>query len=257
MIRVFQLDTSLEWPAKSRRMKKIILSALLLSLLFNCSSSKEEASEAAQQGTSPSRYVEQNILVSDTLPDIKIKVAEEFNYAGSFYFEIIAASEEYPDSIRGKAVAAGDRFVFTKADKNKKLEKLFIVQLEGFLLSNDFIYNYRFDQAEQIGGRKYRHNTWFYNNRQLSLENPNNEGAKTLRFLEDKGYKLEDEFMMSRFVGLASEDRKHEIIIFYIEMMKGSIDHSIESFEALPEEEQRKIEERLAERSRKSFIIME
>ncbi|HMQ47653.1 MAG TPA: hypothetical protein PKA00_09565 [Saprospiraceae bacterium] len=204
----------------------------------------------------PSRSVEQNVLASDSLPAVQIKVADEFHFVGNFDFEIIANSDEYADSIQGKPIAKGERFVFASA-ADKVVDKLFIVQFEGFLPEYDFTYNYNFDKAEFIGSKKYRHNTWFYNNKELAQENPGNEGAKTTAFLEEKGYKLEDEFMMSRFVGLASEDRKNEIIIFYIEMLKHTTGYSLQEFEnTLPKEKANAIEQSFIERSKGSFLII-
>lgn len=203
------------------------------------------------------RAVEGHVLTSDATPEIEIEVAEEFGFVGHFPFEILGESEEYPERFRGKPVAAGERFVFAVSDENNVVEKLFIVQFEGFLPSNEFVYNYNFDTAESIGENKYRQNLWFYDARALAEDNPNSEGALTRRFLSDNGYSVADEYMMSRFVGLASEDRKSEIIIFYFEMLEGSTGHTLESFEnSLTPAEMRAIREAFTARSRESFTII-
>ncbi len=76
-------------------------------------------------------------------------------------------------------------------------------------------------------------------------------------FLQDKGYYLENEYMMSRFVGLASSDRKHEIIIYYIEMLRKHTGHTLEELESsVDKEETKKIRSELIDRSKKSFIII-
>ena len=36
-------------------------------------------------------------------------------------------------------------------------------------------------------------------------------------FLRERGYRLEDELMLSRFATVAGPDKKHELILFYIE----------------------------------------
>ena len=62
--------------------------------------------------------------------------------------------------------------------------------------------------------------------------------------------------MMSRFVGLASEDRKNEIIIFYIEMLNSETGYTLEEYErSVGREEKEAIRSSLIERSRKSFSI--
>ncbi len=63
--------------------------------------------------------------------------------------------------------------------------------------------------------------------------------------------------MMSRFVGLASKDRKNEIIIFYHEMLKTTIGYSLDEYEnSLSDEEDNSIRNLFIERSRKSFNII-
>lgn len=244
--------------------KNYLPTLLLLLILSSCQfSSKKTAKEKSlppvqkSQENLVSRSVVENVLISNELPAIKIKIDDEFKYLGSFEFEIIASSDEYPDEMKGKPVAAGERFVFSMSDEKGIIEKLFVVQLEGFLPSNDFIYNYNFDKAGFIGNNKYRHNTWFYNGKKSSAENPQSEGAKTIDFLEEKGLKLADELMMSRFVGLASEDRKNEIIIFYFEMLNKKTGYTLDQWEnSLPHQEKIKIDSAFVVRSKRSFTII-
>ena len=232
--------------------KQLTLIATVL-LFLSCGEKKQKTQETAEY--TPDRYVEDNRLISKILPEIEIQVADEFKYIGTFDFVLKARSEEAPPELQGKPIAAGDRYVFAKADVNQKIEKLFIVQLEGFLPEIDYTYNYNFSAADSIGNNRYRQNTWFYNSAQLAIENPENEGALTRNFLTAKGYTLEDEFMMSRWVGLASEDRKNEIIMYYLEMLKGRTGHTLEEYEALNKEEAGAIRNALVARSEESFSI--
>ena len=209
----------------------------------------------AKRGDSDRRTVDDQLLISPATPSFNIRVAEDLSYVGSFDFEIIADSEEYPLDVQGQPVAAGERFVFAAADDGQTISKLFIVQYEGFLPENEFTYNYDFSDAGMIGGYKFRHNVWLYDARQSALERPLGEGAKTLAFLEEKGLSVEPDFMMSRFVGLASEDRKNEIIIFYQEMLKGSTGYTSADLDTIPEHELAEIKQALEERARASFAI--
>lgn len=247
--------------------RKYLVALLTLTILGGCQFSRkkaiEEKSKSSVQESQESqeklelRSVSENVLISRDLPKIEIKVDDEFKYVGSFEFEIIASSDEYSKEMLGKPVAAGDRFVFSKNNENGIIEKLFVVQLEGFLPSNDLIYNYNFDNSEFIGNNKYRHNTWFHDGKKSSMENPKGEGALTLNFLQAKGLKLADELMMSRFVGLASDDRKNEIIIFYFEMLKNETGYSLDDWEnSVPREEKVKIDSAFVVRSKKSFTII-
>ncbi|BFP41828.1 hypothetical protein FGF1_26730 [Flavobacteriaceae bacterium GF1] len=238
--------------------KRYILITLAV-LLLSCQTRKNKVKDDLQS-VSPEktikRWVETNVLTSNNLPKIEIKVDNEFRFMGQFDFEILASSSEHPEDMQGKPVAAGERYIFARVDENRSVDKLFIVQFEGFLPENDFIYNYNFSNADSIGENRYRHNTWFYDSKKLARENPNGEGAKTRAFLEGKGYLLEDEFMMSRFVGLASEDRKNEIIIYYLEMLNKTTGISLEEYEnSISDEKAKSIRTSFIGRSRKSFDI--
>ena len=143
-------------------------------------------------------------------------------------------------------------------DNENEIGKLFIVQFEGFLPSNNLVYNYNFDNATPIGGNKYRLNTWYYDAVQLAQENPLGEGAKTQTFLKSKGLSFEDQFMMSRFVGLASDDRKNEIIIFYHEMLNKSTGYSLDEWEnSVSRDEVLSIDSAFVARSKNSFSVIE
>jgi len=241
-------------------MKKIILTFGILMLFLSCINKKKNLQEQFENGPKEnvsSRYVKDNTLFSNELPKIEIKVNSEFKFVGKFDFEIIANSDEYSKNMQGKPVASGERYVFVSTDKNRSVNKLFIVQLEGFLSENDLIYNYNFDKAEFIGKNKYRHNTWFYDSKKQTQENPLSEGAKTRVFLKEKGFLLEDEFMMSRYVGLASQDRKNEIIIFYQEMLNNTTGYSLNEYEnTITKNEANLIRKLFIERSKNSFNII-
>lgn len=240
-------------------MNKLFISITVLIVLLSCQTKKKEVKDEVQNLSSeklPKRSVDGNVLTSNKLPEIEITVNEEFSFIGQFDFEIIASSDEYPEHLQGKPVAAGERYIFATMDENRSINKLFIVQFEGFLPANEFIYNYNFSSADSIGGNKYRHNTWFYDSKKLAQENPNGEGAKTRTFLEGKGFILEDEFMMSRFVGLASDDRKNEIIIFYHEMLNKTTGESLDEYENSSSIAKAKsIRNSFIQRSRQSFNI--
>ncbi len=240
-------------------MNKLFILLTISTLLLSCQTKKKEVKDNTQNVSTEKsivRFVKGNTIISKKLPKIEIKVDEEFSFVGKFDFEIIASSDEYSEDMQGKPVAVGERYVFASTDENQSVNKLFIVQFEGFLPENDLIYNYNFDKSNFIGENKYRHNTWFYDSKKLAQGNPNNEGAKTRTFLEEKGFQLEDQFMMSRFVGLASENRKNEIIIFYHEMLKKTTGYSLEEYEkSINDEEVKAIRDSFIERSRRSFSI--
>ena len=239
------------------KLQLFLLSTLLI--IASCGNKKHKVQEKSSADTTekhPERYVRDNLLISKELPEITIQVADEFEYLGSFYFELKANSENTPAELKGKVHATGNRYVFAKSDESKKVQKLFIVQCEGFLPHIDNSYKYNFSNSEVLGNNQYRHNTWFYDSAQLAKEHPEDEGALTRAFLEDKGYTLEDHLMMSRWVGLASDDRRNEIIIYYLEMLKNTTGYTLDDYEQLETKEANEIRNALITRSRKSFTIV-
>lgn len=190
------------------------------------------------------RRVVNNLLISDKLPKIKIAVDKKFKYAGRFDFKI-------------RDVAAGERHVFVDA-KNGRVKRMFIAQFEGFLPGVDDFYRYSFDNAQLFGAHKFRHNTFAYSSKESRRENPENEGVLTVDFLQKKGYSVEDELMASRFLTVPDEEKKHELILFYIENVSAA-NHALSEFykDDEPTEVWKNISKDLTRRSLKAFEIRE
>ncbi|MDH3493361.1 MAG: hypothetical protein OEM82_07420, partial [Acidobacteriota bacterium] len=163
---------------------------------------------APTEADNPVRLVTDNVISSNGLPKIRIRVDKDFEYLGRFDFQI-------------RDVAAGERFVFVDAT-NKKVNRLFIAQFERFLPHIDDHYRYSFENALSFGVHKFRQNNYAYSNLEARQTNPNGEGVLTEDFLKRKGFELEDELMMSRFITVPRENRKHELILYYLENVSSS-----------------------------------
>lgn len=151
-----------------------------------------------------SRRVDNNVLISDSLPQIKIKVDPAIHYLGSFPFKI-------------KDIAAGERYVFAES-QGKKIKRAVIAQFEGFLPQSSEIYRYSFANAISIGTHKFNHNTFAFTNADAAKENPEDEAALTASFFKKKGFEIPEAWIVSRFLTLGDEStRKYELILFYQE----------------------------------------
>ncbi|NND70279.1 MAG: hypothetical protein HKN43_01740 [Rhodothermales bacterium] len=162
-----------------------------------------------------SRSVINNTVVSTALPEITFDVDPAFRFLGKFDFKI-------------RDVAVGQRFIFAD-EADGLVARLFIVQFENFLPSNEETYNYNFESAEDIGGHLFRQNTWAYSNADAERNNPTGEGALTAQFIRDAGLVLEDELIMSRFLTVPDKERRHEMILFYLEPAS-TTGYTIDSF---------------------------
>ncbi len=199
--------------------------------------------ESVVFGQAPDRRVVDNTLISAALPRIEVEIDKSFKYIGRFPFRI-------------RNVAAGERHLFVER-ANGKVERMFIEQFEGFLPHIDNFYRYKFENAMELGAFKFRQNNYAYSNKQARKENPFSEGVLTEDFLKIRGFELEDELMMSRFVAVVSEDKKHEFILYYAENVSES-DHTLDEFyeNDKPTAIWIQISIGLTERSLKSFKVL-
>lgn len=212
--------------------KGLILVCFLIAAALHLSAFSQE----------PKRIVLYNLIVSSALPKIEVEVSSEFKYAGRFDFMI-------------RHVAAGERVVFVDADE-KKVKRLFIAQFEGFFPEIDDFYRYSFENSMELGGLKFRHNTLAYSNKDSRMANPNGEGVLTADFLKKNGYILEDELMISRFVTVAGDDKKHELILYYFENVSTTGYGLKDLYEGdEPTEIWKEISKKLKVRSQESFAV--
>ena len=161
----------------------------------------------APADTTQRRYVDGNTFISTYLPPLRIEVDEAMTYVGAIDFIL-------------KEIAQVERHVFVQADAQQRIERMVIFQFEGFLETTDDYYRYRFTNPDTLGGLAFRHNTWYYDDAAQIANNPEAESARTRAFLEAKGYSLDAELMMSRFVAVVDEAKRHELILFYWENVR-------------------------------------
>jgi hypothetical protein len=154
------------------------------------------------------RSVRENVLTSRELPAIAITVSSDFEYAGRFPFTI-------------GGIAAGERYVFVDVEEGR-VRRTIIAQFESFLPSSGETYRYDFSKAMDWGGFRFRDNTFAYNEPAYSRDHPGNEAALTASFLRQRGLDVPDEWLVSRFVTLGDETRKHELILFYAEDLEST-----------------------------------
>jgi hypothetical protein len=191
----------------------------------------------------PIRKVEGNVLISSSLPSIKIQLDRAFHFLGSFPFRI-------------QQIAAGNRYVFIDGTP-EKVQRMFIAQFESFLPESTEIYRYNFDQADVMGKFRFRSNTFAFNVQDAIKENPESEASLTQKFLQTKGYKVPDEWMASRFLTLGDPSRKSEMILFYMEPVAAT-GHRLPEFYNGEEPTMlwRNIAKQLDTRSRTAFRIL-
>lgn len=151
---------------------------------------------------SAERSVEGQVLTSTALPALHLHLDEAFSFVGSFAFTI-------------RDVACGERFVFVDAEE-LTIKRMFVAQFERFT-NTDGTYNYSFANAETFAGHRFRYNPFAYSVTGARSRNPMGEAVLTDNYLEARSYASPDTFMVSRFLTVPDEARRHELILFYLE----------------------------------------
>jgi hypothetical protein len=189
-----------------------------------------------------SSRVENNTFISLQNPQIRVMISNEFQYVGSVPFTI-------------ENVAGGNRYVFVHATDDKHIQRMFIIQQEGFFPSSNDTYKYSITTPAKLGSFEYQHSVTMYDNDATIREEPGKEADVTHRFLIAQGYVLEPELVMSRFARPADVRHKHEIIFFCYENLS-SYRHKLADF---PEESdspgKQAIQQKVDENCRNAFRV--
>jgi len=159
-----------------------------------------DISHNAGQGRSLSK----NRLVSQKFPTIVIDVDKQLRQIGIINFPL-------------KKVAQVERYIFARSDKNGRIQRLFIAQFEAILSGIKGGYTFQVTNPTRIGNYDYQTNIGFFNFAQTIAANPGAEAEKTKAFLEQNGLNVNDDFLVARYARITGEEKRHEIIFFYLE----------------------------------------
>ena len=177
----------------------------------------------------PMRSFSDGLLVSEAAPVMSVRIPSDFEYLGPDVF-LLGENHE------------AERHHFIKREDDE-ITALLVFQFERILDGVPGQYEFNIPPEEHIAGSNYRfaqqpvrlgrhdyvHNTWAFNTRESARNNPGRESDRTLRMLDERGYKLDDGLIMARYVRAVGEDRRKEVIIFYMEPLQRN-GHDISDF---------------------------
>lgn len=153
-------------------------------------------------------------LVSSSGPALRIRVDPALRHIGASELEI-----------RGLALAERHHFVDAP---DGHVRRMFVVQFEGFLPSNDETYRYRLPDPVTMGGETYGSWVFGYSLAREIEEEPGAESADTARFLAAHGLSLDDEQLMARYARIIEPDARRELLLFYHEPLR-PLGHTLSS----------------------------
>lgn len=169
---------------------------------------QSSATQTAQElaGHSQPRSVKGQVLYSTEMPAVNLKFDVRFRYAGSHTFILF-------DNARA------EQHFFVDADKQGRIHRMYWVQFEGYLPTNDYSYEYETKKTVNIGGLDFIADA-FATNVETNPGRPGSDRIHARDYLESKGYRWESpDVLLERLVHLIGEPKRNELMIIYAEDM--------------------------------------
>lgn len=193
--------------------------------------------------TSPQRSVQNNMLRSEELPAIQIKIDPQFTYVGNTNFILYD-------------VAHVEQHHFIVTDAQKRVQRRLWFQFEGYLDNNDHKYNYSGMEPLTLNGFIFLYNSYVLNIEDAYRERPTSDSAHVVDFLIEKGYVFSGDLMSKRMVWLDA-DLRNELMIIYSEILDPTGYHASDLTEGGPSgAEWPALSQALHERALASFTII-
>ncbi|MGA9773618.1 MAG: hypothetical protein WBV94_31600 [Blastocatellia bacterium] len=175
-----------------------------LGISLQASATLQESKEQKQM-----RRVKGKVLTSTEMPAVRLEFDKGFTYVGSQNFILYD-------------VARAEQHFFVDADKQKRIKRMYWVQFEGYLPGNTHTYRYKVNKSVNIGGLEFIADS-YSRNIKTSSGRPDSDGNRARAFLESKGYHMaSDEILSQRFVYMADEAKRNELMIIYMEDLSGT-----------------------------------
>jgi len=156
---------------------------------------------AAAQATAPERKVENNVIISERDPKVRIELPKSVQYVGADRWVLYD-------------IADCELHAFVEADSQQNVQRLYWVQFEGYLPSKpDLHHKYDSPRHTTIGGLDFYVDTWVkLTNEKIT---PGSDEEHILALIRAHGYKMPAGMMYVRLVHLLDEQKRKELMIIY------------------------------------------
>lgn len=153
------------------------------------------------------RVAQNNTITSNLNPNVDIVLPEEAKFIGSAKWLLFE-------------VADCEIYVFVEADENKNIKRFYFVQFEAFISSEPTLtYDYASRNLDvvTISGMQFYVRENF--GTPADPSRAGSEQEKVYALLAANGYKLPENFMNVRLVSVLDQEKRKELLIYYIEDM--------------------------------------
>ena len=149
----------------------------------------------------PERKVTGNVVTSEHDPAVRIELPKAVQYVGADRWVLYD-------------IADCELHAFVEADAQKKVQRLYWVQFEGYLASRpDLHHTYDSPKHATIGGLDFYVDTWVRAKDAPSESGSDREHIEAL--VRAKGYRMPDAMMYVRLVHLLDKEKRKELMIIY------------------------------------------
>jgi hypothetical protein len=149
----------------------------------------------------PERKVENNVIISERDPKVRIELPKSVQYAGADRWVLYD-------------IADCELHAFVDGDYQQNVQGLYWIQFEGYLPSKpDLKYQYDSPRHTTIGGLDFYVDTG--TGTQNDKVKPGSDTEHIRALLRARGYKMPAETMYVRFVHLLDEQKRKELMIIY------------------------------------------
>ena len=205
----------------------------------------EQRSSTVSSNAGAGRSLHGNRLISLKFPSIEIDVDEQLRHAGILNFTL-------------KKVAQVERYIYARADESGRVQRLLIMQFEAILPGVKGGYTFQVTNATRLGAHDYQTDVGFFNFAQTIAANPGAEAEKTKAFLDQKGLKVDDDYLVAQYARIGDTEKRHELILFYLEKLRdlGLTRAELEPSGRLASEAEKAFND-FAARARQSFTVVD
>lgn len=152
------------------------------------------------------REVKGRVIKSKDTPNVELEFGKDFTYVGGHKFVLYD-------------VANAEQHFYVDADKNGRIKRMYWVQFEGFLPTNDRTYNYKGTKSVNIGGLDFIADA-YARNIKTNPGRPDGDGVRGREFLASKGFRFgSEEILSQRLLHFIGEKKRDELMIIYVEDM--------------------------------------
>ena len=167
---------------------------LLVVLSFLCAT-------LTAQTSAPERKVVGNVITSERDPAVRIELPKAIQYVGADRWVLYG-------------IADCELHAFVEADAQKKIQRLYWVQFEGYLASRPELHHtYDSPRHATIGGLDFYVDPWVRTKDAPSESGSDREHIDAL--VRAKGYQIPDGMMYVRLVHLLDKEKRKELMIIY------------------------------------------